>query len=71
MRNILEYRFHTGTSCFELSDFEKYSKYHPKLNEKLVSSARRAKPDLARHAPARYLLFETKLYESFWAPERP
>ena len=52
MRNILEYRFRTGTSCFELSDFEKYSKYHPKLNQKLVSSARRAKPDLARHAPA-------------------
>ena len=52
MRNILEYRFRTGTSCFELSDFEKYSKYHPKLNQKLVSSARRAKPELARHAPA-------------------
>ena len=52
MRNILEYRFRTGTSCFKWSDFEKYSKYHPKLNEKLVSSARRAKQDLARHAPA-------------------
>ena len=52
MRNILEYRFRTGTSCFKWSDFEKYSKYHPKLNEKLVSSARRAKPDLARNAPA-------------------
>ena len=52
MRNILEYRFRTGTSCFKWSDFEKYSEHHPKLNEKLVSSARRAKQDLARHAPA-------------------
>ena len=66
MRNILEYRFHTGTSCFELSDFEKYSKYHPKLNEKLVSSARRAKPDLARHAPASIITLQAELYESLF-----
>ena len=52
MRNILEYTVRIGTNWFHMVGFEKYSKYHPKLNEKLVSSARRAKPDLARNAPA-------------------
>ena len=64
MRNILEYRLRTGTSCFKLSDFEKYSKYHPKLNQKLMFSARRAKQDLARNAPASIITLQAELYES-------
>ena len=72
MRNILEYTVRIGTNWFHMVVFEKYSKYHPKLKEKLVSSARRAKPDLARHAPASIITLQAELYESlFWASEPP